>query len=117
MAIGVDVNVPFKYVLIADRELPPEQQTVFKIRPMLMSEKLAYVKKFGEEAHEVTIEECVELLNRYLMGWENFKNSKGEDIPFVPKLTKLDTLSEQMLVELTGAVFEVNSMTKETAKN
>ena len=92
MATGIDPNKIDRYVLEADRKLPEEKRTVFLLKSLRHSKKVAMFSDIklekrvidGEEVEipERPVEYVTGLVRSSLCGWENFKTAEGEEIPF-----------------------------------
>ncbi|MAG27983.1 hypothetical protein CMI47_20855 [Candidatus Pacearchaeota archaeon] len=59
------------------------------------------------------------LIEKYLMGWENFKAPDGQDIPFMTGTTaeRLSLLSVRQRADLGKKIIEANTLTGEDRKN
>ena len=127
MPIALDPRATFDYVLKEDRELPEEQQTVFELRPLTVSEEARVADSMiasvpGQD--EMSIKSGsyqLQILRCGLRGWRNFKNAKGADVAF--DVTKgnhrhvtddsLDRLSYANRNELTNAITEHSAVSEE----
>lgn len=127
MPIALDPKSTFPYVLKDDRELPKEQQTVFQLRGLTVSEEatvtdsmiLAHggVEELSVRAgtHQLTV------LRYGLKGWSNFKNADGADVAFEvekghPRCVTdacLDRLLPKYRAELSSAILERGVITED----
>jgi hypothetical protein len=127
MPIALDPRATFDYVLQEDRELPEEQQTVFELRSLTVSEEARVADSMiasvpGQD--EMSIKSGsyqLQILRCGLRGWRNFKTTAGTDAQF--DVTKgnprhvtdecLDRLSSANRTELTNAITEHSSVSEE----
>jgi len=124
MAIAVSVGQTKRFVTESDRSLPEDQQTVFLLRPLTARERAAVqdlsvldtadnsVKLRVGTIHTLTVE-------KGLTGWSNFRDAAGTEMLFDAKnvAANLDRLSPDDLVEIYGAIADMNTVTKEQEKN
>jgi hypothetical protein len=107
----------FEYVLRCDRELPEEDQTVFILRPLTVSEQaeVADVMFGGTAGSEDLIVRSgsvqIKTLRKGLVGWKNFLREDGSEVTFAVEnkrkgiqLQLLDLLSMEHRVELSDAI-------------
>lgn len=136
MVIAIDPKEEFDYVLKADRELPEEQQTVFKLRPLSHTQrtKLQDMEYRWERGTDVISmpqgSMSHQILQCGLAGWTNLRDAEGNEIEFrtgkvVNVLGKnvspvadacLDRLHPADLQELAQAIGEVQRVTVEEGK-
>lgn len=133
----------FDYVLKADRELPQEKRSIFRLRRLALHEmkkveqlqhKVRYIvdpetlekrKEDREVQADLTmtnLEQSCEILQMALVLWNNFKDPDGSDVDF-----RRDTkgrIPDEVMVriipyvdELSDAVLSANTLTEEDAKN
>jgi hypothetical protein len=94
MAIAVNPNEPFDYVLEADRDLPPDEQTVFHLRPLSHSQRTKLDDlRFRMEGKTQVVGTPAgymqdQVLKAGLMGWDNLRDAHGEQVPFVTTAPK-----------------------------
>lgn len=111
MAVAIDPNVPSVYNLKRDRELPESERTRFLIRPMLFSDCIKFQKMQESGKLERNPNVLFEIINKFLFGWENYKNGDGDLVEFVrlskeemedpeKMFTNLDKLSMPDTMEL-----------------
>lgn len=121
-------NIPF--VLQAERDLPPEQQTVFKIATLNHDTMLALLQMMAEGQARKWIKVA---LAAGLRGWTNFRDEHGNETEFrrsdrtvtihgievaKPVSDKtLDAIPADILLELAQAVIECNQVSVDDAKN
>ena len=129
MPIAVNPGVPFDYVLKCDRELEPEQKTVFQLKPLTPSESaqlednLARVYASDETLTVNTGTHTLKQLQMGLIGWKNFRNAEGEEIPFPErkdarlKTAHLAYLAPEWRQEIANAIDEGNTVTETDLKN
>ena len=120
MPIALDPKSTFPYVLEEDRDLPEDQQTVFQLRGLTVSEE-AQVSDSMLLAHSGSDEvafragtQQLTVLRFGLKGWEKFHTAEGEEVKF--EVTKghpkhvtdacLDRLLPKHRQELMNAVME-----------
>lgn len=132
MAIPIQPNSTIDYVLVADRKLPPEEQTTFEIAVVptrlksqvnrLASLCLAAFEKGKTEKAIDSGTASIELIRWGLRGWRNLNHPEtGEPIPFeteqatvlgqkraVPTMDTLDWIHqswiEELLLVISGTV-------------
>ncbi|MDD5762175.1 MAG: hypothetical protein PHP88_06650 [bacterium] len=127
MPIAVDPNKSWEYVLLVDRELPPEQQTVFELK-VLTARDLASIQD-GSTTGNVdgslmfkSGTQTLRILDLGVSGWRNFKNESGAEVPFrdnngKPRSENWDVLRPEWRRELANAITEQNRLTEEERKN
>jgi len=76
MAISIDPQESISFVCKEDRDLKPEEQTTFLLCPLTVRDEQALAKLDDQYTFGL------ETLRRGLRGWENFLDSKGQDVPF-----------------------------------
>lgn len=137
MAIAVNPNEPFDYVLKEDRELPPEEQTIFHLRPLKHHERVKLDDmRYGMNARTSTVEtpqgQIADLtLKVGLQGWKNLRDGNGGDVPFEQNPKTLNLLGTNLrpptdeclgrlhpnhVDELVEAIRDVNRLTDEEGK-
>lgn len=123
MPIALDPKQHFDYVLECDRALPPEQQTVFKLRGLTVAEEariedgLAQLVDGGVSMRSG--HQKLEILRLGLLGWTGFRSADGTEVAF--ERTKghpqhvtdacLDRLAPDWRVELANAITERGKLT------
>ena len=136
MAIALDPNRTFDYVLKCDRGLPREQQSVFHIRPLSALEMrhlknaALTIDQVTQQAHSYLGDLRYLALRAGLVGWSNFKRADGTEAVFertrqnllgrsgeVVTDACLDLLRDEWRDELAEAVQEFNTLTRDDAKN
>lgn len=72
-----------EFVAPSESTLPPEQQTVWILRPITVFDELERTKAVGRDTEAAGwLEEYVVFsLRRSLCGWRNFKDAAGVDVP------------------------------------
>jgi hypothetical protein len=119
---------PFEYILEDERELPPERQAKFLLRPLKFREfeqigkRTVSFDKGGQTQFDLDqLGIARKVLNFALLGWENF-----EGAPKFQRVTEhgRDIVPDHMLdlvapwaIELTNAVTERSKLTEQSAKN
>lgn len=118
MVIAITPQARREYVLKAERDLPEEARTVFLFRTVPFNLRL----ELGLRGDQVTRDPeaqtrtMTQALRFCLVGWRNFKDAGGADVPFrteqadlagqfylVPTSETLDRLPDQDRVELCEA--------------
>jgi len=130
MPIALDPQATFDYVLEDDRKLPKEEQTVFTLRGLTVSEEARVADTMissipGQEelafrsgTHQLTV------LRQGLRGWSNFNSPEGEEVPFDksrahPKVITddcLDRLSSVHRQEIVSAILDRGAVTESEGK-
>ena len=88
MPIALDPKEPFDYVLVAERDLPEEDRTVFHLRGLTIEEEtnlnngMLSSQMGGDEVNWNTGDYQLSTLKRGVLGWENFMDKRGEPVPF-----------------------------------
>lgn len=125
--IAVDPNKEFEYVLQCDRQLPTEQQTIFKLK-VLSAKELADIEDKSARADlSGNLEfrsgsQTLRILNVGLKGWINFIGTDGNPVTFrenngVPRPENWDLLRPEWRRELANAITEQNTLTEGDRKN
>ena len=127
MPVAVDPNKSWEYVLACDRELPPEQRTVFELK-VLTARALATIQD-GATTGNVdgslmfkSGSQTLRILDLGVCGWRNFKDADGADVPYrenngKPRPENWDCLRPEWRVELANAITEQNRLSEEERKN
>lgn len=127
MPIAVDPNKSWDYVLLVDRMLPPEEQTVFNLR-VLSARELAEIEDGAAKSDLAgNIEfrggtQTLRILSLGVTGWRNFRDAQGNEITFrenngKPRAENWDCLRPEWRKELANAVTEQNRLSEEERKN
>jgi len=90
MVIPVDPKHEYSFIADEDKELPKDQQTVFKIRPLTAREEAHVTDAFLEmeigsgapKAKSRLGARSIAILNIGLLGWENFPPGDVDDHQF-----------------------------------
>ena len=90
MAIGISRKTKIPFILPRERELPKEQQTIFYLRSLSALTRGEYTEYrstlpsdgSGDKPLEGLAKWSVRILKECLVGWENFKDAEGKDLPF-----------------------------------
>jgi hypothetical protein len=138
MAVARSSRETFEYVLLEDRGLPADRQTVFSLRRLptrvlLALENLTSVATNGRSADVRLGDRFVVLLRAGVAGWRNFADADGKPIEFRsvagPRLVYgieienpadvacLEFLSAEQAKELAEAVQDGNTATRDDVKN
>ena len=128
MVVARSAKEVFDYVPVCDRDLPPDQQTVFHLRRF--TARLA-LRVQDLSAARGQVGEVV--LRAGIAGWSNFHDAEGNDIVAKHKkgrelingaqvdnpLTEesLDWLSPELLGELASAIITGNTVNADDLKN
>lgn len=123
MAIAVDPNRTFDYVLKEDRDLPPEQQTVFKLKVLSarelarLEDSVSVMDKDGNWQVKVGTK-TLEILSCGLRRWDNFRDRNGNLITFVGSMDdNFDRLRPEWRRELADAITEQANLSEDERKN
>jgi len=118
MVRAVDPRSTWDYVLLAERELPPEERTTFRLRPLTAREQAQVedtalttgpdgrVYSLNTGTHALTI------LRLGLVGWEGFADEDGRPVPFAKNGSGtvseacLDAIPSRVRHELANAITE-----------
>jgi hypothetical protein len=125
MPIALNPKSTFAYVLECDRDLPTEEQTIFHLRGLTVSEEASVSDSmilahggsndltFRAGTHQLTV------LRFGLRGWDNLRDGDGAEVPF--EQTKghprhitdecLDRLEGRWRQELVNAILERGQVT------
>lgn len=88
MPIALDPKETYDYVLEAERKLGDEEQTVFQLRGLTIAEEAALNNTLvasdmgGDEMKWKTGDYQLKTLKLGLVGWRNFNDAEGVDVPF-----------------------------------
>ncbi len=127
MPIAVDPSKSWDYVLLVDRELPPEQQTIFELK-VLSARDLAAIQDGATKGNvDGSLEfksgtQTLRILEMGVRGWRNFKDDTGADVPYrenngKPRPENWDCLRPEWRRELANAITEQNRLSEEERKN
>lgn len=127
MAIAVDPERTFDYVLQEERDLPIEQQTVWKIK-VLTARELAEIEDNTSRIDKEGVLQVrhgsvvLNTLRKGLRGWENFQDAQGNPVPFrdnngVPREDNFDRMRPAWRREICNAITEQNRLTADQVKN
>lgn len=122
MAIAINPTQTFDYVLRADRELPAEEQTVWKLRGLSHRERAQVEDNLATQGGDGQLSfrigsQRLEILKAGLLGFENFLDAEGRPVPFdrqgaaVHDRT-LDRIAEADATELANAITARNSLSE-----
>lgn len=138
MALARSTRETFPYVLEADRRLPKEQQTLFRLRRLSNAQMLAIDNLVTVDAQTGAVamragDQKVAALRAGLAGWENFNDEGGAPVPFRTDtgtrvvhgvtvenpvaMETLDQLRTEDARELAAAILAGNQLTTDDAKN
>jgi hypothetical protein len=118
MPIALNPRQEFDYVLECDRTLPPEQQTVFRLRSLTVGEQAdledSLAVRRGEDLGINVGSQKLRILRLGLVGWSNFRDAAGAEVPFEaikghPRHVTdvcLDRLDSEWRTELANAITE-----------
>lgn len=133
--IAIDPVSERRYILKAERGLPPEEQSVFILRPLTLRESNAIedMTVGVGEGDGMTIRSGsvrTRALEYGLIGWENVLDSKGNEVPFdgtrqkrggvefiSPNSKTLERLPRSVQHELAEAITTGSDLTEEEAGN
>ncbi len=76
----------FPYVLKCDRDLPPDQQTVFQLRPLTNAQRFSLLDMNSVQGGSTTLRGgtmAQTALRIGLAGWENLTNENDAVVPYV----------------------------------
>lgn len=110
MAIALTPEKRFDYVLKADRELPPEQQTIWHLRALTVNERdkivgqLTHAAKFGKEGFVAAKADAIRC---GLDGWTNFADANGNQAQFEGAAPKGPALWIRRQVVITEGCLEL----------
>lgn len=123
MAVAVDPNRTFDYVLKEDRELPAEQQTVFKLKVLSarelagLEDSVSVMDKDGNWQVKVGTK-VLEILRLGLKGWKNLWRTSEITEPFKGIGDEsLDLLRPEWRRELADAITEQTNLSEGEVKN
>jgi hypothetical protein len=123
--IAVSRREVFDYVLEEDRELLPEQQTLFKLRPLTLKQSIPIEDELGKHAASGGLPMGTfnyKVLKAGLVGWENLVDDNGQPLVFS---TGKDGVEDELLerfttaqrTELANAIWQRAKPTDDDAKN
>ena len=131
MAIARSTRERIPYVIEAERQMPPDQQTTWylAVLPNWMMLNLLQLMQEGKHDRWVLL-----ALTAGLRGWDNFRDENGLDVPFSRETRRrrnvagvdvadpvseasLNAIPSDLLLELARAVLEVNQLKDDEAKN
>lgn len=121
MAIAIDSSSKLEMIIASDRGKPKEEQTIFYVRPMTVKEmrKLHQKWKGGSVPEaDFSFDELLDMITSFLVGWRNFKNAEGKEVPFVPgSKENIERFSIDLLMELWAGIMEVQRLEEVASKN
>lgn len=136
-AVAYDPDVLFDYVLAADRDKPPEKQTIFHLKTLTARDteaiENAWRTMMSGDKDKVAEKDLVlalnrgtmtiETLKRGLCGWDNFLDARGKPIPFLPceraicPMKNIDRLQPDDRHELAKAIEDGAHLSESDRKN
>lgn len=118
MAVALTLTTQ-NYVLNAERNLPPNEQTVFLIRPLGARES-AEVQDIiildGENVLNIN-QMLLERVARGLVGWKNFADSDGKPVEFSEKIEENLNRVTPYISELSTAIKAISELSGDQEKN
>jgi len=108
MVIAIDPHKVHDYVLKSERTLPKEQQTVFKLRCLTVSQRAEVEDNYSSIDGRLLIgSRQMVTLRHGLAGWENMLDEAGNKIPFNEKEVEksIAFLPHRVMGELVDAIF------------
>jgi len=123
MPIAIDPGRVVDYVLEADRKLPKEKQTIFKVKVLRATELARLQDEFSvfNRDGSFTIKtgsKELAILDMGITGWENFKDKNGKTIPFDEKNPdRWDVLRRDYRTELANFITEQTQLNEDELKN
>lgn len=113
MAVAINPREQLEYVLLADRELGNELQTVFLLRPLTnIQRKLVEDQSLTMDAHGAVKPRVgsvkIEALRAALAGWRNFHDAAGVAVPFETEQKKLSILGSMVDPPTVGTINRLN---------
>jgi len=108
MVIAIDPHKVHDYVLKSERALPKEQQTVFKLRCLTVSQRAEVDDNYTSlDGRLLTGTRQLTTLRLGLAGWENMLDEAGNKIPFNEKeaAASIAFLPHRVMGELVDAIF------------
>lgn len=127
MAIAIDPNKTFEYVLLCDRELPPEEQTIFHLKALSARELAEIQDKAARADMDGNFEfrsgsQTLRILEIGVRGWKNLRDAQGNEIAFRenngrPRGENWDLLLPEWRRELANAITEQNRISGAERKN
>lgn len=129
-----------EFILACDKELPPNQQTVFLVKPLSSQDQIALsdmvsksenmfaeivIEKDGEKrTHRSPVpanafEREHEILVRCLVGWSNYKDADGKELDFktIEPKDKPNRLYPEWREEITAFIDSLNYPIEAELKN
>lgn len=93
--IVIDPNSSRRYVLRDERSKPVEEQSVFLLRPLTLAQETALKDSVAavDAGNSVSIRQGTQELKALqygLEGWENVRDSKGNEVPFKATTRKVN---------------------------
>jgi len=143
MPIALNLNTTKKYILEADRKLPVDKQTIFELANLPIEERIKIedaqaqygvsTDKDPEAKADMTIKQHkrnLEIVKLGLVGFSNFKDAEGNDVPFETVASPirsgsknivsgkcLNRFAMEWIDELAKAIVDLNAITPEETKN
>jgi len=113
-----------EYILESERD--SKSPTVFKLRSLSIREAVEIEDIIGKSLNASGYPVGTfnyKVLKYGLVGWENLKDEKGKDVPFILDATgkvsddSLGVLPTEVRTELANAVWQGSNVSEEEAKN
>jgi hypothetical protein len=134
MVLPIDPNQEYTFIATVDKELEPDQQSRFVVRPLTAREEAYVTDSFlnidlgGGEASATarTGERVMAILNMGLIRWENFPPGAGTDLRFAVKGegnkrrisdATLSRIPSEVRMEIANAITEGLGLTEDDEKN
>jgi len=122
----------FDYILVEDRKLPPEEQTVWKLRSLSYDEHedLAELRGTASATGQMVfiqnpLRRARRALNLGLLGWENFRGpdgpaelkTKGMGSSRIILDETMNLIRREDAIEIADAIIEGAQLRESTSKN
>ncbi len=119
MAIALNLKA-VDFVLKCDKDLPPEEQTIFKIKPLTAKQymEMADTMEYSGETVKHMGLATYNMLKIGLIGWKNFKDAEGNDVSFITNMDdNLNRIPADYRMELSTKITELTTPSIEKVKN
>ena len=120
--IPVDPKKPIEVVVESEKDLPKEQQTTFKVLPVLTSEAMDFAVEFGDGKSTVDLGDVgrfTDFVVKHLVGWKNFVIDGKEALFYRGSDAKknIDYFTAPQLFELIQAIIATAGLTEAQVGN
>ena len=110
MITGITPGTRYNYILKAEKNLPKEEQTIFQMKSLTGEEMIEVLDLTAAGTHKAFLVS----IQLAIVGWENFKDDKGNDIPY--KLENVARIPWECWAKMSADILADNQVSAELKK-